>query len=144
MVIGSHFNLSREEAVFGSNTDEFKPDRWLGEDGSLKDLPQVGWGFGRRICTGRHIARNNLFILVARLLWAFDMEGAVSPETGERVLLEDMAGSEGFVWSPKPFRAIVKPRGPWVRELLERQGETHDVDHAEILDQAARERMIHF
>lgn len=58
IVIANHFAITREEAVFGKDPDRFMPERWMNEDGSLKELPQTGFGFGRRICTGRHIARN--------------------------------------------------------------------------------------
>lgn len=58
IVMGNHFAIARDEEVFGKDTDDFIPERWLADDGTLKDLPQTGFGFGRRICTGRHIARN--------------------------------------------------------------------------------------
>lgn len=58
IVLGNHFAISRDESTFGNDTDKFIPERWLNEDGTLKNLPQTGFGFGRRICTGRNIARN--------------------------------------------------------------------------------------
>lgn len=58
IVLANHFAIARDESVFGPQTDEFIPERWISDEGDLKDLPQTGFGFGRRICTGRHIARN--------------------------------------------------------------------------------------
>lgn len=58
IVLANHFAISRDEEAFGQHTDQFIPERWIAADGTLKDLPQTGFGFGRRICTGRHIARN--------------------------------------------------------------------------------------
>lgn len=58
IVLANHFAVSRDEAAFGPNTHDFLPERWIADDGTLKDLPQTGFGFGRRICTGRHIAKN--------------------------------------------------------------------------------------
>ena len=81
MILGNHYAIARDEAVFGEDVDDFIPDRWLAEDvqephvdacgqdvNALKDLPHVGFGFGRRICTGRVIARNQLFLQMARML----------------------------------------------------------------------------
>lgn len=135
IVMGNHFAITRDESVFGDRPDDFIPERWLAEDGSLKDLPWTGFGFGRRICSGRYIARNGLFIHMAKLLWAFNIEVGVSEETGEREAVDDTAGSEGFVFVPTPFKAVFRPRGPWARDLVEGQGSTHEIDHGEMLDQ---------
>ncbi|KAK7996650.1 hypothetical protein PG989_004690 [Apiospora arundinis] len=157
LVMGNHYAITRDESVFGADVDAFQPERWLQypdsdlkpnadinhEECTLKDLPQTGFGFGRRICTGRNIARNGLFIQVARLLWAFDVEaGVVSEATGERHRVDDMDCTEGFVTMPKPFRASFRPRGDWVREIVAAQCDTHGMDHVAILDQAGRERKV--
>jgi hypothetical protein len=107
--------------------------------GGLKDLPQSGFGFGRRACTGKHIARNNLFINVAKLLWAFDLEVGVSEVTGKREEVDATAGTEGFVFSPTPFKAVFRPRGPWARDLIEREGDSHQLDYAKILEQVGND-----
>lgn len=149
LVIANHWSITREESVFGADTDDFVPERWLteevGVDGKVKngiqDFYLTGFGFGRRACTGRHIAQNMVFIIIARLLWAFDIEPATD-ETEKQVVVDSLSFTEGFVIRPKPFNAIFRPRGPWVRDLIERECDTHSTDLAEILDQAARERAI--
>lgn len=141
IVMGNHFAITRDESVFGDRPEDFIPERWLGEDGSLKDLPQTGFGFGRRICSGRNIARNGLFIHMAKLLWAFDVEVGISDVTGKREAVDDLAGSEGFVFIPAPFKAVFRPRGTWARDLIEDQGSTHGVDYAELLDRAGNDRV---
>jgi len=49
--------------------DEFKPERFLNSDGSLRDDPVLAttFGFGKRICPGRHFVGSTLFIVVASL-----------------------------------------------------------------------------
>lgn len=141
IVMGNHFAITRDESVFGDNPEDFIPERWLAEDGSLKELPLTGFGFGRRICSGRNIARNGLFIHMAKLLWAFDVEAGISEITGEREMVDDLAGSEGFVFIPKPFKAFFRPRDQRARDLIEKQGSTHWIDHAELLDQAGNDTM---
>ncbi|KAI1498864.1 cytochrome P450 [Biscogniauxia marginata] len=152
-VLPHHYAITRDEATFGNNVDDYVPERWLLQDGkdvadtavpgpddTLKDLPLVAFGFGRRICPGRHLARNGLFIAVARLLWAFNVEAGIS-ETGEKVVVDDMALTEGFTTEPKPFNAVFHPRGPWVVDILN-ECDTHQIDHSQYLDRAGEQRSI--
>jgi cytochrome P450 len=158
IVMANHFAVTRDESVFGPDALNFVPDRWLAADDlsnteptidacgmnvtALKDLPQTGFGFGRRMCTGRHVARNQLFMQIARMLWAFDVEAGVDETTGLRRKVDDMDCTEGIVALPKRFRAEMRPRGQWVRDVMMRSGtSTHDIDHAEVLNQAGRERV---
>lgn len=154
IVLPNAFAITRDESVFGEDVDNFIPERWLAEGSdkeqqhtnidicdfntsALKDLPQTGFGFGRRICVGRFIARNQLFIQIARLLWAFDVEaGVVDETTGARHTVVDMDFTEGFVSPPKPFRAVMRPRGQWVRDVILEAGTTHHLDHSAILEEA--------
>lgn len=155
IVIANSFSVVQEEAVFGEKADQFNPERWLvdknglnqkdpvidvnGQNTSeLKDLPQIGFGYGRRICVGRFIARNSLFIQIARNLWAFEVDSAVEDGTGKRFQVDDMTCRDGFLCPPNHFRAIMRPRGQWVRDIVAKSGYTHDLDHCEILEQAHR------
>lgn len=159
IVLPNAFAITRDESVFGPDADDFIPERWLADEQdtkakseqptidacgmnvtALKDLPQTGFGFGRRICTGRIIARNQLFIQMARMLWAFDVEAGISEATGQRPQIDPMNCTEGFVTLPKPFKAEMRPRGEWARRVVLQSGTTHGIDHAEILNQAGRER----
>lgn len=155
IVLANAFAITRDESVFGEDVDSFVPDRWLAspswsKDDSidvcglnttmLKDLPQTGFGFGRRVCTGRFIARNQLFIQMARMLWAFNIEAGVDCTTGKRHVVDPMACTEGLVTLPKPFRAEMRPRGEWAREAILRSGSTHGIDHAGLMNRAKSDR----
>ncbi|KPA38703.1 cytochrome p450 [Fusarium langsethiae] len=151
IVVGNHFAITREESVFGSDPDSFIPDRWVAKDETisekdgaaantkLKDLPQTGFGFGRRVCTGRNIARNSLFIILARLLWAYDVEGAVTNK-GEDLSLDDLECSEGFVTAPQHYNLKFKLRDAKAGQLIAAIGDTWDVDHSQLLDQIGAKR----
>lgn len=54
----------------------FKPERFINVDGSLRDDPVVtsAFGFGKRICPGRHLVDSSFFIVVASLLSVFKIE----------------------------------------------------------------------
>jgi hypothetical protein len=150
IIIANHFSITHDASVFGPDPDTFIPERWLSASttttpsvdacgmnlSAIKDLPQSGFGYGRRVCTGRIIARNQLFIQIARLLWAFEVEpGVVNEATGERHKVDDMACKEGFVTLPKPFKAVLRPRGEWVRDVIMKSGDTHGLDLGDILPQ---------
>ncbi|KAG9254166.1 putative cytochrome P450 [Emericellopsis atlantica] len=149
IVLPNAFAICRDESVFGANPNSFDPERWMTGDTTqpptvdacglnttaLKDLPQTGFGFGRRICTGRIIARNQLFIQMARMLWAFDVEAGIREDTGQRHVVDDMDCTEGFVTLPKPLRTVMKVRGEHVTRIVKERGTTHNINHAAVLEQ---------
>jgi cytochrome P450 len=51
----------------------FKPERFLNDDGSLKpnDIEHIAYGFGRRICVGRHLADTSVWSVIAKVLAVF-------------------------------------------------------------------------
>jgi len=56
--------------------DSFRPERFINPDGSLRDDPVVStiFGFGKRICPGRHLADAMMFIVIASFLSVFNIE----------------------------------------------------------------------
>lgn len=78
-----------------SDPDTFVPERWLNEDGSLRsdmrDAELSAFGFGRRICPGRHLATTSIWIGMASVLSIFDLEkprdanGKVIEPSGEYI-----------------------------------------------------------
>lgn len=75
--------------------EEFIPERWLNKDGSLReemrDAELAAFGFGRRICPGRHLAATSIWIGIASVLTTFnlvkpvDKNGKVIEPTGEYI-----------------------------------------------------------
>ncbi|KAI1868946.1 hypothetical protein JX265_006925 [Neoarthrinium moseri] len=136
VVIANHWAITREEAVFGPDVESFRPSRWLdsiNNSGQLRDLPTVGFGYGRRVCPGRHVARNSLWIVIARLLWAFNITPGLS-KRGERIEVDSTATTDGLVTKPLRFKATLEPRGEWSRKIILSGCDTQGVAHAEMLD----------
>lgn len=79
---------------------------------------------------------------MARVLWAFQLDIGKSEQSGSQAVVDDMAGSEGFVFVPEIFPAVFAARTATIRSLIRSLGTTHTTDHAEILDQAGEDRMI--
>ena len=79
--IANAWHMNRDPEIFGKNTDEFDPSRYIDANGEmapgvseLKKDGHFSYGFGHRICVGRHMADNTLFINIAILLWAMNFE----------------------------------------------------------------------
>jgi cytochrome P450 len=66
--------------VFGGDAAQFDPGRYLDEKGKAttpmegREEGHLSFGFGRRICVGRHVAEDSLAIDFATLLWAMRFE----------------------------------------------------------------------
>ncbi|KIJ63854.1 hypothetical protein HYDPIDRAFT_59396, partial [Hydnomerulius pinastri MD-312] len=58
------------------NPEEFNPERYLPTEtrDACPDPSRVMWGFGRRICPGRHLADSSLWMAMVSVLWAFNLE----------------------------------------------------------------------
>jgi cytochrome P450 len=71
------WHMNRDPELFGKNTEHFDPTRHLDASGDIAPSMSDGhfsYGFGRRICVGRHMADNSLFLSMAVLLWATKIE----------------------------------------------------------------------
>ncbi|KAI1135028.1 putative toxin biosynthesis cytochrome P450 monooxygenase [Hypoxylon sp. FL0543] len=70
------FPAYRDESYF-RDANEFIPERWLGTDPRYESDNQSvvqHFGFGPMNCLGVNLARLELRMILARLLWKFDME----------------------------------------------------------------------
>jgi cytochrome P450 len=58
--------------------EEFKPERFLNEDGSVRDDPTLSlvFGIGKRICPGRHFVDATIFIVASSILSVFNVTKA--------------------------------------------------------------------
>lgn len=128
VVIPNHWAMTRDQNVYGPDVEVFRPERFMGS----QKLPTVGFGFGRRICPGRHVARNSLWISISRLLWAFDIKPASSEAGGPP---DDTKGTDGLVTKPLPFEARFELRDQSAQDVIRRECNTHAVDFAAMLDQ---------
>ncbi|KAH9929106.1 O-methylsterigmatocystin oxidoreductase [Epithele typhae] len=69
---------------------EFRPERFIKGDAidtTLVDPTVFMFGYGRRVCVGRHFARAGLFITLASLLHVFDLSAPLD-ERGEPIKIE--------------------------------------------------------
>ncbi|KAK6222947.1 hypothetical protein LQW54_000759 [Pestalotiopsis sp. IQ-011] len=107
----------------------FDPARWAGDaqtsaqaatnaDAGRRD--HFGFGAGRRLCQGMHIADRSLFLAMSRLLWAFDFRRAVGEDGRE--IVPDMADLiDGTFVQPRAFPADIRPRSAFKAECVRRE-----------------------
>lgn len=87
----------RDSNIFGNDANEFRPERWLEADGDQRILMErsvLGFGGGKRICIGRHIAELEMKKVIPRLLLEFNVS---APNVGDRVskgMLADMVNPD--------------------------------------------------
>ncbi|KAK2003327.1 cytochrome P450 [Colletotrichum falcatum] len=85
----------------------FDPDRFL-PPRNEPDPEDQAFGYGRRICPGRYLADESIFITVARLLATFDIKKAVD-ESG-REIDPEIHGTSGLIMRLQDFPYSMTPR----------------------------------
>ncbi|KAG2132012.1 cytochrome P450 [Suillus bovinus] len=91
------------------NPSEFNPDRFLNADGTLTDdTVSFVWGFGRRICPGRHLAEASIWSAMVCMLAVFNFSRA-KDETGKEIEIEPHWHG-GLTVRPKSFPCSITPR----------------------------------
>lgn len=124
------WHMNRDPAVYGENAADFDPARHLDASGKItsggsgaKDDGHVSYGFGRRVCVGRHVSDNSLFINIATMLWASKIERK-RDASGQLIPLDvDGFVDEGLVVRPVPFECEITPRFPEALSLLSQERE---------------------
>ncbi|KAG1809325.1 cytochrome P450 [Suillus subaureus] len=72
------FRAMTHDATKYPSPDEFKPERFFQDDGTLNsDTMRLGFGWGRRICVGRHLVDASLWIAMANFLAFFSVHKAL-------------------------------------------------------------------
>jgi cytochrome P450 len=131
LLVPNVWHLNRDPDIYGPDADLFNPSRHLDRDGQLlaaiadtKDESHVSYGFGRRICIGRHVANNALFINISMMLWAMNIERATD-EKGELLPMDvDGCIEDGLVVRPLPFQCKISPRFPEARDIIAQERES--------------------
>ena len=88
---------------------KFKPERFLPVEGYTPEPdPQLfSFGFGRRICPGRLLADDSLYINIAQSLAAFNIN---RPAVNGQEIVPEIHFLAGVVSHPAPFKAVIRPR----------------------------------
>lgn len=95
----------------------FRPERFIATatHTAEPDPRTYTFGFGRRVCPGRYVADNALFITIAQSLAVFNIKKAV--ENGKTVDPK-LQFEPGVVSHPVPYRTSITPRSEKHGELI--------------------------
>ncbi|KAF5368854.1 hypothetical protein D9758_002851 [Tetrapyrgos nigripes] len=107
IAVANVWSLNHDPEIYGPDADQFRPERHLDENGFLKDPKDDGhftFGFGQRVCVGRYVANNFLFITCAMVLWAMRIE-PVKDAQGNGILPDpdDFHNLNGIILRPSHF-----------------------------------------
>ncbi|KAH8987301.1 cytochrome P450 [Lactarius akahatsu] len=104
--------------------EEFKPERFLTEDGKVRDDPLLvyAFGFGCRACPGRHLVDSMQWIIVVSVLATFNVRKKIDLN-GNEIAVEGVY-KDARIAQPAPFDYAIIPRHPGAARLVqETQGE---------------------
>jgi len=95
----------------------FRPERFLDTPThkAEPDPRNVIFGFGRRICPGRYVADNALFMTIAQTLSVYNIGKLVE---NDKVVEPEIDFEPGIVSHPKPYRISIEPRSEVHKELI--------------------------
>lgn len=124
------FGMQHDEIRF-PNPDEFNPAHYRGVTALAPELAvgdadkrdHWGYGAGRRLCPGIHLAERNLFLGIAKILWALDIKPG-RDSTGnifEPDVSNESGYSAGFLVCAEPYKAEIRPRSEARQETIARE-----------------------
>jgi len=117
VVVPNIWAMNRDGDVY-SRPDEFLPERFLeapsGPFTSINDIH--AFGFGRRVCVGRHMADESVWLAIASVLATLTLGKAKDEEGNEIEISEEYTSS--FFRHPKPYRCSIAPRTPNAEKLI--------------------------
>jgi hypothetical protein len=118
VIMTNVWGISRDESRY-VDPEAFNPDRFFDRDGSLNDDDSnYVFGFGRRMCPGRHMARASLWLSMATTLWAFNI--AKAKDASGKEIPVNVEYTDGLVSHPHPHACTIVPRSPQTGNLIEK------------------------
>lgn len=101
----------------------FKPERFTTSDNRAPEMDPRGmvFGFGRRVCPGRFLADNTLYLSIAQSLAVFNVESA----KGDADIDIGPTFLPGVISHPAPWKFNIAPRSAEHEALINAVEEEH-------------------
>lgn len=111
----------------------FKPERFLG-DQPEPDPHRLSFGFGRRVCPGRILADNSLFLNIAQSMAVFRID---KPVHHGRDVEPVISFQPGVVSYPVPYQTRISPRSSKHEELIRAVERAHPWEESDAKELAS-------
>lgn len=119
-MLANSWAILHDEMTFPDASD-VAPERFLNADGQLnsdmKDAELPTFGFGRRVCPGRHMATSSIWITVASVLSTFDIVKSIDRDGN--IIEPSEKYTNGLLIYPEPFKCTIKPRSEAAKALIQ-------------------------
>ncbi|KAI9442993.1 cytochrome P450 [Lactarius indigo] len=119
-----------DPAFYGDDAANFNPGRFLDAEGKTatgtpeaRDDGHSTYGFGRRACPGKHVANDSLFIFIATVLWASNLERVYDQDGKETPLDMNSFIYNGVACRPVSYECTIKTRFPEALSILAEEKE---------------------
>ncbi|KAF5353638.1 hypothetical protein D9757_012449 [Collybiopsis confluens] len=117
-VFANIWAINRDPSLY-SDPDTFRPERFLdspkGPFRSINDI--TAFGFGRRVCPGRYMAEDSVWLAIASVLATLNV-GKAKDEEGNEIEPSGEYTPGPFFSHPKPYRFATVPRSPRARAFV--------------------------
>ncbi|KAF9261904.1 cytochrome P450 [Marasmius fiardii PR-910] len=108
-VVANIWAILHDESLYGPDVMNFNPDRFMKEGKDLAPNPElIAFGFGRRICPGRYLAINSVWLAITYILANFTIAKEVDEDGKE--IDPAIEYSHGLISHPLPFNCRFVPR----------------------------------
>jgi len=118
-IIANIWAMTRNEDKY-PNPDTFMPERFIDEHGNLNGDDMMlasSFGFGRRICPGRHMASATIWLSIVSILATFNIR-KMKDARGNDIPL-DGKYTDRTISYPLPFECSITPRSTTMKQLIQ-------------------------
>ncbi|KAA1476677.1 cytochrome P450 [Dentipellis sp. KUC8613] len=118
LLLANVWAMTRDPAQY-PEPEVFKPERFLSPDGVLNnDDMRYVFGFGRRFCSGRHVADATVWMTIVSILAIFRLVPEKNDDGNKVPVKVEYTG--GIMSHPEPFNCAFEPRDRDAELLLAR------------------------
>ncbi|KAH0578157.1 hypothetical protein H2248_004121 [Termitomyces sp. 'cryptogamus'] len=119
IVVANIWNMLHSPDTY-ADPHSFNPSRFISSEGHVaeRSIYDILFGFGRRICPGRVLADESLFVMVAMSLTVLEISKSVDKDGN--IIEPEFRQLSGSVSQPAPFQCSIKARSPEALALLQK------------------------